>query len=449
VTARENKQMKIEKYSFGVGDRFGYEGKAQLRAIETARELGVAIVPVWNKSHREHMIVGTSPGDLRKEADEAVRARGWKHSYYVDADHIGLKTVDAYIASSDFFTIDVADFIGRTADRRHIEEFVRSMKRFYGSFEIPGIGKSFTVDAQFLSELAGKYLAAVEEAGKVYRHLVSQKGEGSFVPEVSVDEANVPQTPAELFFVLAALAQEMIPVQTIAPKFTGAFLKGVDYVGDCDQFAKEFEDDIAVLAYAVETFGFPDNLKLSVHSGSDKFSLYPLIRRALQKTGAGIHLKTAGTTWLEELIGLASEGGEGLKAAKEISIASLKRYDELCKPYASVVSIDRGKLPDEQKILAMSSVEFASALRHDQADRLFNRHFRQLLHVGYKIAAEMDDRFRRLLEEYRQTIESNVTYNIFERHIRPLFLDGAQERERGKQQSAAVRPVSSSAEKNR
>ena len=93
-------------------------------------------------------------------------------------------------------------------------------------------------------------------------------------------------------------------LQTIAPKFTGRFNKGVDYVGDLAQFEKEFNDDLAVIAHAIAQYGLPNNLKLSVHSGSDKFSIYPIIGNALRRTGAGVHVKTAGTTWLEELIGL-------------------------------------------------------------------------------------------------------------------------------------------------
>src|ERR1700690_1798609 len=105
--------MKLEKYSIGLGDRFGMEGAAQLRALQKAEQLGVEIVPVWNKSNREHVIVGTAPGNVRLEADEAVKACSWRRSYYVDADHIGLTTVDRFIPSSDFYTIDVADYIGK------------------------------------------------------------------------------------------------------------------------------------------------------------------------------------------------------------------------------------------------------------------------------------------------------------------------------------------------
>ncbi len=93
----------------------------------------------------------------------------------------------------------------------------------------------------------------------------------------------VPQTPPELLVILAAIAKVGIPIQTIAPKFTGRFNKGVDYVGDVAQFEKEFEDDLAVIAHAVKKYGLPSNLKLSVHSGSDKFSIYGPIRRALKR----------------------------------------------------------------------------------------------------------------------------------------------------------------------
>ncbi|HEX9614346.1 MAG TPA: tagaturonate epimerase family protein, partial [Bacteroidota bacterium] len=292
--------MKLEKYSFGIGDRFGAEGAAQLRAFVRAREEGVDIVPVWNKSNREHTIIGTLPGDTRTEADLAVKDCSWKLAYYVDADHIGLETVDRFIDSSNFFTIDVADYIGKPADSGRTSRFIESMKRFKGKLRIPGIDEPFEVTEDLLAGIARKYLFALEEAGKVCRAIREKKGEHGFIPEVSVDEAAQPQTPAELFFILAAAAEEGIPLQTVAPKFTGAFLKGVDYVGDVDQFAREFEDDIAVLAHAVKVFDLPPNLKLSVHSGSDKFSLYPRMHATLKKTGAGLHVKTAGTTWLEE-----------------------------------------------------------------------------------------------------------------------------------------------------
>ena len=111
-----NKYLPLGKFSFGMGDRFAHQGKAQLRACVLATELGAEVVPVWNKSNREHTFIGTEPSSLRAEADAAVKALGWKKTYHVDADHIRLETVDRFIAPSDFFTIDVADSIGKPAD---------------------------------------------------------------------------------------------------------------------------------------------------------------------------------------------------------------------------------------------------------------------------------------------------------------------------------------------
>lgn len=414
--------MELEKYSIGLGDRFGFEGAAQLRALQKAETLGVRIVPVWNKSNREHSIIGTSPDDTRREADEAVKACKWIGSYYVDADHIGLSTVDRFLNSSNFFTIDVADYIGKPASADDIATFLTGMSHFKGALHIPDMPAPVLVTDELLSDVARKYLYAVEEAGKVYRHIAEKKGADNFVGEVSVDEANSPQTPAELFFILAAIAREEIPIQTIAPKFTGSFLKGIDYVGNVKQFTQEFEDDLAVIAFAVKTFDLPRNLKLSVHSGSDKFSLYSIIHRAITKFDAGLHLKTAGTTWLEEVIGLAASDGDGLRLAKEVYTEAFNRYDELCKPYLSVIDIDRRQLPDPKQVQSWNAEQYVEAIQHDQSCEKFNRHFRQLVHVGYKVAAEMNGRFTGLLQRCRRTIEPNVTTNIFNRHIQPLFL---------------------------
>ncbi|MBI5473836.1 MAG: hypothetical protein HY961_15980 [Ignavibacteriae bacterium] len=414
--------MILEKYSIGVGDRFVREGAAQLRALQMVEKAGATVVPVWNKSNREHVIIGTVPDSVRTEADAAVKTCGWKHSYYVDADHIGLATVDRFVASSNFFTIDVADFIGKPTSPENIDAFVSSMMGYIGKLSIPGIDRQLDVSKEFLRSVGEKYLYAIEQAGAVYRHIAAAKGVGNFVPEVSADETNAPQTPAELFFILAAVAREGIPIQTIAPKFTGSFLKGVDYVGSVNQFKQEFEDDLAVIKFAIERFSLPKNLKLSVHSGSDKFSLYPIIHRALKKFDAGIHLKTAGTTWLEEVIGLAAAGGEALQVAKEVYAASYDRYDELCKPYLTVIDIDRAALPTPKAVSGWTSEEFLQAIRHDQSCKNFDRNLRQLIHVGYKVAAEMGNRFTDLLDRHSEIIGQNVTDNIYRRHLVPLFL---------------------------
>lgn len=414
--------MILEKYSFGVGDRFGHQGKAQLAAMMSAKKHGIEITPVWNKSNREHSIIHTVPADVRKESDAAVKAMGWGGSYRVDADHISLKNVDGFIEASDFFTLDVADFIGKPADEKDVDAFVSKYKKHIGLLAIPGITEKFDITPSRLETIARKYLVGVKEAGKIYRHIVKVKGEGNFITEVSMDETDLPQTPVEMFFILAAVADEKIPAQTIAPKFTGRFNKGVDYVGDVAQFAKEFEEDLAVIAFAVKEFGLPKNLKLSVHSGSDKFSIYKSINKAIKKFDAGLHLKTAGTTWLEELVGLAMAGGEGLAIAKKVYVKALGRFDELCGPYATVIDIDKSKLPSPQVVEKWSGEEYAQALRHDQSCNGYNPNFRQLLHVGYKVAVELGREYIDALEKYEDIVAKNVTENIYDRHIKPVFI---------------------------
>jgi hypothetical protein len=415
--------MILEKYSFGIGDRFCHQGKAQLAALIRARKNGLAITPVWNKSNREHTIIGTKQTDTRKEADDAVASCGWDGSYFVDADHIGLGNVDHFIDSSDFFTLDVADFIGKTSDKKQVDSFVRKYNKFTGSLTIEGIEKAVNITQEQIGAIADKFLLAIKEAGKIYRHIAEAKGEGNFVTEVSMDETDQPQTPVEMLFILAAIADEGIPAQTVAPKFSGRFNKGVDYVGDVKNFAKEFEEDLTVVAFAVKEFGLPEDIKLSVHSGSDKFSIYKPIAKALKKFDAGLHLKTAGTTWLEELIGLAMAGGDGLDIAKEIYAKALPKFDELCGPYATVIDINRAKLPDIDAVNKWDGRRFADTLRHDQSCKLYNPNFRQLLHVGYKIAAQLGTRYFDALEKHETTIAQNVTENIYNRHIKPLFVE--------------------------
>ena len=378
--------MEISKYSFGIGDRFAHQGVNQLKALVAAEaKFGVHFTPVWNKSNREHTIVGTEPMSTRREADAAVKALGYRDAYFCDADHINLSNVDKFIDACDFFTIDVADFIG----------------------------KSGTAE--------DRYLPAVKEAGRIYRHIAERKGADNFVTEVSMDEVPVAQQPEEIRYILTELAKERVPLQTFAPKFTGRFNKGVDYVGDLVRFEREFEEDLEVLRWAVDELGLPPNLKLSIHSGSDKFSLYPIMGRLIRKHDAGIHVKTAGTTWLEEIIGLALADPAALALAKRIYRIALARKDELSVPYASVIDIDAAKLPAPETVDGWDAQTFARTLRHDEDDQLYNPDFRQLVHVSFKVAAELGDEYLAALDRNLDVIGREIEANIGERHVRRLF----------------------------
>jgi hypothetical protein len=198
--------MIIGKFSIGIGDRFEHQGEAQLSAIMKAAEQGIVIIPVWNKSNREHNIVHSEPEGTRREADNAVWKLNWKNQYLVDADHINLGNVDRFIAVSDFFTLDVAAFINRPVSEVAVMAFRNSCETFYPAVEIPGLNEPIVVTAELLDNMAHKYLAAIEEAGRIYRHIAEAKGEAGFITEVSMDEVETPQTPVDMFFILKMIA---------------------------------------------------------------------------------------------------------------------------------------------------------------------------------------------------------------------------------------------------
>jgi len=411
----------LGKYSIGLGDRFGHQGEAQLKAIIKASTKGIDITPVWNKSNREHTTIGTEPGDVRIEADSVIKSTGFRKPYFVDADHINFDTVDRFIESSDFFTIDVASYIGKKAEDKEIVEFRKSVEKYTGELKIPGTKLSFTTSESQITQIAEKYLFAAIKAGEIFRKIEKAKGKSNFITEVSMDEVPHPQTPVELFFILKMLAAENIPVQTIAPKFSGRFNKGVDYVGDPLKFATEFESDLTVIDFAIKEFGLPENLKMSIHSGSDKFAIYPHIGSIIKKYDKGIHLKTAGTTWLEEVIGLAVSGGEALGFVKEIYFKSFEKIDELCAPYADVIDINISSLPSKSEVSGWSGKKIADSLRHVPGNPDYNPNMRQLIHVAYKLAALKMDEYFRLLQSNEETVSECVFENIYDRHICRLF----------------------------
>lgn len=407
----------LGKFSFGTGDRFGKEGKAQLNAILKIQEDGIPVTPVWNKSNREHETVNTKPKSVLEEAKDATKALNFTQGYFIDADHIDKGTVDPFLENCNFFTIDVAKFIGKQSISEDILVFKKFFQQYFSSFKIEGIDSKFDISEGDFQEMTNTFLFAMKKASEVYFYIKSKKEE-KFFTEVSIDEVENPQTPTELFFVLAALAFYKVPVNTIAPKFTGNFYKGIDYEGDLDQFSKEFEDDLCVLKFVKSEFSMPENLKLSVHSGSDKFSIYPIINKLIKKHDSGLHVKTAGTTWLEEAIGLAESGGKAFKFIQQLYNEALDRYEELTENYTEVLNIDKEKLP--QKNYFNNGKAFAEALRHDKNNENYNPHFRQLMHCAYKIAGEKEA-FYSLLDSCRDKIEENVTFNLYERHLKPLY----------------------------
>jgi tagaturonate epimerase len=415
--------MQLGKYSLGIGDRFGLQGTAQLMAFKMALENGMEIIPVWNKSFREHLLVGTNPGDVRHEAENAVKSIRWELPYFVDADHINLKSVDSFLTHSDFFTIDVAEFIGTIPDIEVIDSFVKKNSRYLGPVFVPGLDRPINISKDFLAKISGKFSVAATEAGKIYRKIEEHRGAGNFITEVSMDEVDLPQSPEELFFILGLLNDAGVNVDTIAPRFTGSFHKGIDYSGNISSFTEEFEKDLLIIEYARKEFGIRKEIKLSIHSGSDKFSLYPVINRLIRKHEKGIHLKTAGTTWLEEIAGVILSGQIGFDFGLALYKEASSRYEELLKPYAQVTDINHENLPDPGIIKSWGKEKLAQSIIHDQSNTDYNSDLRQFFHLSYKIAAERFGDYRELVIQNQDVIAKRVTENIFKNHIRPLFMN--------------------------
>ncbi len=419
IAVSDNESNILTPFSFGIGDRFARQGDFQLKAFGELEKQGVIVTPVWNKSHREHKTVGSEPASVMQEAIQAVKNQKWPHAWHVDADHITLETVDAYIGHADFFTIDVADRINHRMEPAEQEEFLRLHGDMAGSLTIEGIDQPFEITEKELLEYGNLYWNAAVRAGEIYKYIADRKP--SFIAEVSMDEVTAPQKPVELYFILGLLARQGVMLQTLAPKFTGRFNKGVDYEGDLEAFEKEFEYDLLVVKQAIRDFGLPVSLKLSVHTGSDKFSLYPIINRLVKKHDTGLHLKTAGTTWLEEVIGLALAGGKATELVRSIYRQAIQRFEELTGPYSQVLNIDINKLPHPEDFDHLSGEELADTIRHNKNSPLYNGHVRQLMHTAYKIAAE-NEQLIPLLKEHREIAGHEVYENIYSRHLVPLFL---------------------------
>src|SRR5271166_446238 len=175
--------MILSKYSIGVGDRFGHQARAQLEACILAAKEGIDVIPVWNKSNREHTIIGSEPASTRAAADAAVKALGWTKPYFCDADHINLATVDRFLAPCDFYTIDVADYIGKPAEQSSIDAFVKRHSELVGSIRLPGAEQNIEITPALLQNAAAKFLFAVQEAGKIYRKSKPQRARETSFPK--------------------------------------------------------------------------------------------------------------------------------------------------------------------------------------------------------------------------------------------------------------------------
>jgi len=407
--------------AFGCGDRLGLATPGHVRAVRKALQQGSAqadVVPVFaQQSIREMARSGRTPEQVLDDATWGVFQEGWRAGFGADADH--LKTtadVDVCVdAGYTMYTVDPGDHVDNEAVTAALDDLVRRVEAlpwdvlesspeelrsaYLGRTFDLGDGVVIRFSEETLLRAAAKYGRAVAHSTTMYRHLLGRMGDPvsgqSCELEVSVDETETPTTPEEHFFVASELRRLGVRCVSLAPRFVGRFEKGVDYIGDVKQFEKEFARHVAI-ARALGPY------KLSVHSGSDKFSIYPIVARL---AGDLVHLKTAGTSYLEALRALASIDPA---LFREILDFARERYPVDRATYH--VSADPAKVPASDQL---SDSELAGVL--DTFDG------RQVLHVTFgSVLTARDERgvyrFReRLLDALRA--DEEVYYAALELHL--------------------------------
>jgi len=398
--------------SAGLGDRLGLATPGHIRAIR-----GTNMAPVLaQQSIREMTRTNRTPEQVMDCATYGVIQEGFTDGFGSDADHLQTPEDITATVQAGFtqFTIDPGVHVDNAADNMNASNLAEKlaaldyetlatsqadMQAAYAdkAFDLQG-GGSVSMDRLAFARAAVKYGRAVAYTVKMYRHL-QQVATGPFELEVSVDETDSPTTPAEHYFFAAELKRLGVEWVAMAPRFIGRFEKGVDYIGDIDSFAASFAEHVAVM----QTVG---PYKMSIHSGSDKFSIYPVIA---ELTGGLVHLKTAGTSYLEAVRTIA---GIDPGLFREIYDFSRKHYDRDKATYH--VSADMSKVPPAAEL---SDEELAG--------HIDDFHTRQALHCtfGSVLTADGGTRFRnRLLAALKIDEESHYAHLAAHigRHLAPF-----------------------------
>ena len=363
--------------SAGCGDRLGLATPGHIRAIRNSTMAPI----VAQQSMRENARTGRTPQAVVDDAMWGVFQEGWRQGYGADADH--LKTTEdidiCAAAGYTFYTIDPGDYVDDTANHASLPELEQKVDALPWNIldgdraDLEGrladkpidLGDfSLTMSREELLRAAAKYGRAVAHTVVMYRHLIEVMAERPFELEMSVDETETITTLAEHVYIVNELKRLDVKWVSLAPRYVGTFEKGVDYIGDLAKFEESFAQHAAV----AKTFG---PYKLSLHSGSDKFSVYPIAARV---AGELVHLKTAGTSYLEALRAIAM-----LNPAlfRQIAAFALERYPTDRATYhvsAEVAKVpDVPAMPDDQLITLLDDfharevlhVTFGSVLNHE------------------------------------------------------------------------------------
>ena len=395
--------------SAGCGDRLGLATPGHIHAIR-----GTGLVPfLAQQSIREMERSGRTPDDVMDDASWAVFQEGWREGFGSDADHLKTREdIDICVAAGfTLYTIDPREHVDNDAHTDGVEILEakyqalpwEALSTAPDALRDSYLGKTFSLEDDMVITLsesqlwraAGKYGRAIVHVVSMYRYLAEAMDNRPFELEVSVDETDTPTAPHEHFFVANELRRLGVRWSSLAPRYLGRFEKGVDYIGDLG----EFEADLRWHAAIARKLGC---YKLSIHSGSDKFSIYPIFAK---HCGALVHLKTAGTSYLEALRAIAD-----LDPAlfREILGFAFQRYDEDKASYH--VSADPSKVSKPEDL---GDAELATAL--DTFDG------RQLLHVtfGSVLTEENPDGGYRFRDRLLSVLDANENahYKVIEAHF--------------------------------
>jgi hypothetical protein len=396
------------KKSAGCGDRLGLATPGHIRAVRNAGEMAPILA---QQSMRENARTGRTPQVVVDDATWGVLQEGWREPWGADADHL-MTTDDVDLCAAagyTFYTVDPGDHVdneAHTAPLAVLKEKIRALpwddladspaglhKRYLDrQFEVEELVLVF--DEAALARAAAKYGRAIAHTARMYRHLAAVMGSRSFELEVSVDETETPTSPLEHYFVASELKRLGVQWVSLAPRYIGRFEKGVDYIGDLEAFDVEMAKHAAI-ARVMGPY------KLSIHSGSDKFSVYPIFYR---HAGELVHLKTAGTSYLEALRAIA---GVEPGLFRQILGFALERYDEDRVTYH--VSADKANMPS---LASLDDDQLAGVLD------LFDG--REVLHVTFgSVLDRFGDRLLAALDEHEETYYDALEAH-FDRHLEPF-----------------------------
>ncbi len=393
--------------SFGFGDRTGLATPGHVQSAG-----GSDVAPIFaQQSVRENTRIGRTPQQVMDDAMWGVFQEGWRKPWGADADHVKeVSSLPDFVAAGyTFFTIDPSDHVDNDAQTDDVPTLrkkvaalpldqlsitVAELEERYSGGSIDLGDKTLTFSDEKLLRAAAKYGRAIAHARTVAGELTAQMSGRPFELEFSVDETDTPTSPHEHYYIASELHRLDIPVVSLAPRFVGKFEKGIDYIGDLDEFADALAWDIAIMKH----FG---DYKISVHTGSDKFSVYPIVAQA---AAGRVHVKTAGTSYLEALRVVAAEDTAFFREILDFSRA---HFEKDRKSY--YLSCDPGK------------VHAADTYSDAQLSDLLNQvDARQVLHVTFgSVLDHYGDRLKSFLRQHESEYEA-VLVTHFRHHLELL-----------------------------